>query len=57
MDPVIGLLAGNGVLLAVLSYLAKEIRKDTRDTRDKVLILWDHHQRAVRHSDVHREIA
>lgn len=54
MDPVIGLLSGNVILLGILSYLAVEIRKDTRETRDKVLILWDHHQRAVRHSDVQR---
>lgn len=55
MDPIIGVLTANCLLLALLAYLGNEIRKDTRETRDKVLILWDHHQRAKRHSDLHQD--
>jgi hypothetical protein len=33
-------LAGNAILLSLLSYLAAEIRRDVRDVRDKVIVLW-----------------
>lgn len=41
MTEVTAVLAGNGILLALLSYLGIEIRRDVRYTRDKVLILWE----------------
>lgn len=33
-------LTGNALLLTLLAYLATEIRRDVREVRDKVIILW-----------------
>jgi hypothetical protein len=40
-------LLGNAVLLAVFAYLAVEIRRDVRETRDKVLVMWEWYQTIV----------
>lgn len=37
---LIAVLLGNGMLLAIVGYLAVEVRKDVREIRDKVLIMW-----------------
>ena len=38
------------VLLTVLSYIGMEIRRDVRDMKQKVTILWDRSQRATEES-------
>jgi hypothetical protein len=42
MDNVLlSALLGNAVLLGIFAYLAAEVRKDVRETRDKVLVMWE----------------
>lgn len=41
MDSTSILLAGNGLLLTILIYLAKEMRSDVREMSVKVAVLWE----------------
>lgn len=44
MTPEAVLLAGNGLLLGILCFLAKQVLTDVRTIRDRVLILWEWYQ-------------
>jgi hypothetical protein len=46
-EMLLSALLGNAVLLAVFAYLAVEIRRDVRETRDKVLVMWEWYQTIV----------
>ena len=35
-----------GILLAILTFYAKQIHSDVRDMRDKVTILWNEYERS-----------
>lgn len=38
---------GNVIILGLLSYLAIELRRDVRETRDKMIVMWDWYQNHV----------
>lgn len=44
---LIGVITGNVVILGLLSYLLAEMRSDIRQTRDKVLIIWDWYENTL----------
>lgn len=57
MDPnLVASLLSNALLLAIVAYLAKEVRRDLRQVRDRVNIMWRWYLQATGDKREHEEI-